>query len=1135
MKKCTLFILTLFFLFSMSALGQLKVDSIAKIDDYGSIYGSAANNIAYSKTNNVLHIVEGSELLNSAGTALANGKLFYLYSTNNGATWGSVGPINSVNNQTYYSAIAVSDAGAPFIVYRGHAARGIFLITADDYTSATAGLFNNSKLLSDTARGRSNEPNVVVSGDGKNVIVSYTIPEGSKTSYTKSSIAVVVSSDGGKTFSSEKKIFDFADVYKLYPYVNQNLQQSSVAIGKNGYCFALAYAVADTSDTYSLRTQRGGVPYSPIYSVSTDYGETWSKPQWIPMPVQTDPINPAWVSVNNWPGLAKVILDDNNVPHITFNVYNPIDLNALCETHLSGTKWVSSLITPKHEENDMESDATQLHSSSLSIDKNGYLYALYTDRTGRHVNDGRTKSMVSVSKDGGNTWLQQYLLKDYGTWVYGIDAPNYLNSNKIVCLTINDNTTPRALLFISVPVDSALKQPPMPRPKIITNGGYSATSSAYNWVDITTTGTQITAWKNGLVTSDSAKDDGYSANSIPLGFDFTFYGKKYNKLYVGINGLVSFTQQYLNRASQAEAGVNPDTMFNNADLEWNFPGTANLPQTIAFAYYDWTMRAADGFPGSKVYYKSTADQFILSFEGIGSFDTGDQGNTFQLILKNDNTMTVQFKKLGLSANYANLKIGIQDNDSTGVTWVKTGYPIANILKDGSAVTFKSGGSSGETITKNMNLATEIGLNGTVAKGLLFKPGKLLDNGSTIWLCGHEKTGNKNSYTFVSTDGGKSFTQSTMISGSISNVDAFSKTTAIVATADGKILKTTDGGKTWVQKHIYTLPSGAGFFDGMAIAGDNVVAYGDGEAGNDMYFCRSTDKGETFTQIPQTKLNYGTNLYGYFTYGSCMAAYGNSMWCATYGSTGTNGYVVRTNDGGATWKSTELTTASRRFVSISFKSEKEGMGIDNVSDLFYTADSGKTWTKTTKPTGGTSDTVAMYGISGVPNSTLFIAQGIFQNGKNTVYGIYYTNNNGASWTQIPAPLTPRGVSLIGGMYLDANTGYAFSNGGWVLKLGTATPSIVKEEGTLPTSYTLYQNYPNPFNPTTTIMYDIPKNSKVVLKIYNSLGQEVKTLVDGFQNTGKYTVTFDASSIASGVYFYRLTTDSYTNIKKMMFIK
>jgi parallel beta-helix repeat protein len=89
--------------------------------------------------------------------------------------------------------------------------------------------------------------------------------------------------------------------------------------------------------------------------------------------------------------------------------------------------------------------------------------------------------------------------------------------------------------------------------------------------------------------------------------------------------------------------------------------------------------------------------------------------------------------------------------------------------------------------------------------------------------------------------------------------------------------------------------------------------------------------------------------------------------------------------------------------------------------------------------------------------------------------------------------------------------------------------------LPKAFELSQNYPNPFNPTTTIEYQLPKDSRVTLKVYDVLGREVATLVDGEQTAGSYHATFDGSKFASGVYFYRLSTPEYSKVQKMALMK
>ena len=88
---------------------------------------------------------------------------------------------------------------------------------------------------------------------------------------------------------------------------------------------------------------------------------------------------------------------------------------------------------------------------------------------------------------------------------------------------------------------------------------------------------------------------------------------------------------------------------------------------------------------------------------------------------------------------------------------------------------------------------------------------------------------------------------------------------------------------------------------------------------------------------------------------------------------------------------------------------------------------------------------------------------------------------------------------------------------------------------PVSYSLSQNYPNPFNPTTKINFNVAKNGLVTMKVYNILGKEVATLVNGNYNAGSYSVDFNASKLSSGVYFYSIEVNGFKDIKKMMLVK
>jgi hypothetical protein len=93
----------------------------------------------------------------------------------------------------------------------------------------------------------------------------------------------------------------------------------------------------------------------------------------------------------------------------------------------------------------------------------------------------------------------------------------------------------------------------------------------------------------------------------------------------------------------------------------------------------------------------------------------------------------------------------------------------------------------------------------------------------------------------------------------------------------------------------------------------------------------------------------------------------------------------------------------------------------------------------------------------------------------------------------------------------------------------------EVNVLPTEFSLSQNYPNPFNPSTSIEYTVVSSEYVSLKVYDVLGNEVVTLVNEKKEAGKYRVNFNASSLSSGVYFYKIQAGSFNQVRKMMLLR
>lgn len=161
-------------------------------------------------------------------------------------------------------------------------------------------------------------------------------------------------------------------------------------------------------------------------------------------------------------------------------------------------------------------------------------------------------------------------------------------------------------------------------------------------------------------------------------------------------------------------------------------------------------------------------------------------------------------------------------------------------------------------------------------------------------------------------------------------------------------------------------------------------------------------------------------------------------------------------------------------------------------------------------------------------------------------VAYSTNNRAAWNGVP--ITIQDTTRIPGQTGDnaITTAVTINNGesfyvALARATGTTTNSLVytstsvEKVSDIPAFFTLEQNYPNPFNPSTAISYQLSAVSHVTLKVFDALGREVATLVEMQQSAGRYSVTFDASNLTSGTYFYRLQASNSVDTKKLVLVK
>jgi hypothetical protein len=153
---------------------------------------------------------------------------------------------------------------------------------------------------------------------------------------------------------------------------------------------------------------------------------------------------------------------------------------------------------------------------------------------------------------------------------------------------------------------------------------------------------------------------------------------------------------------------------------------------------------------------------------------------------------------------------------------------------------------------------------------------------------------------------------------------------------------------------------------------------------------------------------------------------------------------------------------------------------------------------------------------------------------TDIGVFLSTDNGTTWAAANPGLAAYAVySLV----VDGTSLCAGTWGGGVFRRPLA--EMITGVHTSPTDVTgkfnLEQNYPNPFNPSTVIRYTVPARLHVTISVFNTLGQQVATLVNGFKEAGYHELRFDASGLASGVYFYRLRAGEYLATKRLLLIQ
>ena len=206
--------------------------------------------------------------------------------------------------------------------------------------------------------------------------------------------------------------------------------------------------------------------------------------------------------------------------------------------------------------------------------------------------------------------------------------------------------------------------------------------------------------------------------------------------------------------------------------------------------------------------------------------------------------------------------------------------------------------------------------------------------------------------------------------------------------------------------------------------------------------------------------------------------------------------------------------------VSFTDVNTGTAVGAGGTILRTTNGGTNWTP---QTSGTTYNLTDVSFIGANTGT----------SVGLVDTILRTINGGTNWTAQTSSTTNY---LYGVSFTDAYNGTVVGAYGTILRTTNGgVPFVNQISNKIPEEFSLYQNYPNPFNPITKIRFDLRQSSNTKLMVYNMLGKEIAIPVNEKLSVGSYEVDWNGSDYPSGVYFYKLTTDEFSDVKKMVLLK
>jgi len=411
------------------------------------------------------------------------------------------------------------------------------------------------------------------------------------------------------------------------------------------------------------------------------------------------------------------------------------------------------------------------------------------------------------------------------------------------------------------------------------------------------------------------------------------------------------------------------------------------------------------------------------------------------------------------------------------------------------------------------------------------------------------------FTYSQTSQWRALTNSPFSSSRFEDIFFLNENTGWIINFDGSTYRTFNGGQNWLFSQNIELNRSVGFFNSQ----DGII----GTLDIDRPLFRTSNSGANWIQV--------TNLPNPPPRGVCGISIINQNTAVVCGTYSGNARAYKTTDKGISWSTIfSDTSKARSLVDTYFWSPDSGLIAggyttttysNGVAVVLMTADGGSTW-NTVHKTNRLKEWCWKINFYSRTNGVISIE-------RNS--GLSYflkTSNSGLNWTEVPfREYDQEGIGFIndntgwiggwtGPTYQTTNGGTNWSLAGWgenvnrfrffsdslgyavgdrVYKYSRGSVGINLISAEIPETYKLHQNYPNPFNPKTVINYNLRVGGNIILKVFDVLGNEVSTLVNEKQIEGTYSVDFDGSGLASGIYFYKLEAGEFIETNRMILLK